>query len=222
MELELGDQIFSWNGSSEILDEKYFQVKKLENINLIELTSDSKLDGVVLVGKISIVVDSVVYTQSHGAIGETTEFLGSSLAILGLKLTDVQKFLHKEFYDSHEAESIRKEANQLIGKLRDNLTNKTTNINFEKDSDVSYIIFGKSNLFLLGSTDQVILIHKKKISVRKGENSLVQVDPHNGITIANEEKCIRIGSQRKGTDLSFLGELGVNIASKVLDSILWE
>ncbi|MHA1978909.1 MAG: hypothetical protein ACW98F_13820 [Candidatus Hodarchaeales archaeon] len=222
IELELGNQIYSWNGPSEILDEKYFQVKNLAKLHLLELKSDSELSGIVLLGKISIVVDSIVYTQTHGAIGETTEFIGSSLVILGLELTSLQQSVNMVTDDSIEAKNIKKEANQLIGKLRDNLTNKSTNIHFDKDSDISYIIFGKSDLFLLGSSDHIVLIHKKKISVRKGENSLVQVDPHDGITIVNEDKCFRIGSQRKGADLSILGELGVNIASKVLDAIVWD
>ena len=220
--LELGDQVYSWDGPPEILEEKYYQVGSLEKLQLIELKSDSELNGVVLIGKIRIVVDSIVYTQSHGAIGETTEFIGSSLAILGLELNTLQQYLVKTNNNLVEIESIKKEANHLISKLKENLTNKNTNIQFDKDSDISHIIFGKKNLFLLGSADHVVLIHKKKISVRKGENSLVQVDPFDGIIIANEVKCFRIGSYKKGSNLSILGDLGVNIASKVLDSIIWD
>ncbi len=220
--LELGDELYSWRGSPEILDEKYFKVRNLDKLHFVELQSNSELNGVVLIGKISVIVDSVIYTRSHGAIGETTEFIGSSLAILGLELADVQESLYKVNGDSNETEGIWSEANKLIYKLRKSLTKKETKIQIDNDSDVKYIIFGKSNLFLLGSTDNFVLIHKKKISVRKGENSLVQVDPHDGITIATEDRCIRLGTQKDSSDLSFLGDLGVNIASKVLDSIVWD
>ncbi len=220
--LELGDQIYSWQGSTQIIDGTYYQVNSVDKLNVIELKGNGGISGVVLVGKVSIIVDTIIYTQSHGAIGETTEYVGSSLAILGLELSTLKQFLQEEIFDSEVSATVRREADQLISKLKDNLTNKSTNIQFEKDSDINYIIFGKSNLFLIGSTNEFVVIHKKKISVRKGENSLVQVDPIDGIVIANREKCLRIGSQSQGKDLSFLGNLGVNFASKILDAIVWD
>lgn len=221
IELGLGDQVYSWQGDHSFLNEKYFQINVNGKLNLLELRGTSKIHGVVLVGKISIIVDSVIYTQSHGAIGETTEFVGSSLAILGMNINSIQQSL-KEEIDPNHSESIKTEADQLITKLRDSLTNKVTNVQFEEDSDGSYVIFGKSDLFLVGSSNELVVVHKKKISVRNGETSLVQVDPKEGIIIANDDECIQIGSKGKGSDLSILGSLGINFASKILDSIIWD
>ncbi|MCK4849114.1 MAG: hypothetical protein KAT16_08825, partial [Candidatus Heimdallarchaeota archaeon] len=98
----------------------------------------------------------------------------------------------------------------------------SASISIDSDSDPKYIIFGRKNFFLISSSEELVLIHKKQISVRKKDSNLVQIDAKNGITIVDKEKVLKIGGPGTKLNHSILGELGVNIASKVLENLIWE
>ncbi len=215
-------ETYKWTGQSTVLIEDYFKIITDKTLYLKEIISDSELQGIVLLGNLNIVVDSIVYTQSHGAFGETTHFSGSSLVVFGLKISDIESSLKESVLSSEELMKINQEADQIPGKVKTNLEDETTNIQFDDDPEMKYIIFGRSNFFLIGSSNQFVLIHKKQLSIKKGENSLIQIDKSKGIVIANKERILRIGSPTSDSAFSFLGELGVNIASKVLESLVWE
>jgi hypothetical protein len=220
--IELGPEIYEWQGKDEILTEEYFKVKKTSPIYIKELTIDSKMKGIVLVGNIEVLVDTIIYTKSQGAFGDTIQFIGSNLVIAGLTLDDIQNFLNVVSLSSDESIRVENEASNIIKKVKMRLSDESATISVDSDSDPKYIIFGRKNFFLISSSKELVIIHKKQISVRKEDSSLVQIDEHNGITIVDKEKCLTIG--RPGTKLNqlMLGKLGVNIASKVLENLIWE
>jgi hypothetical protein len=98
------------------------------------------------------------------------------------------------------------------------------NISLNDDGDeFHHIIFGRRNFFLIGGIQnkKFVLIHNKQISIRDGESKLVQIDPIEGIIIAKKDQVLNFGG-RKNNLGSLIGEFGVNIASSVLDHILWD
>ena len=220
--MELESEVYEWRGTPEILIEDYFKVMKTSSIYIKELTIDSKHKGIVIVGDVEVLVDTVIYTQSQGAFGETIQFMGSNLVIIGLTLEDLQQQTNIITLNSEESLRVENEASQIIKKAKMRMSDESANISIDSDSDPKYIIFGRKNFFLIGSKEELVLIHKKQISVRKKDSKLVQIDAKNGITIVDKEKFLRIGGCGTKLDHSILGELGVNIASKVLGNLIWE
>lgn len=219
---ELEPEIYEWQGTPEILIEDYFKVEKTSSIYIKELTIDSKRKGIVIVGDVEVLVDTVIYTQSQGAFGETIQFMGSNLVIIGLTLEDLQQQISIVTLNSDESLRVENEASQIIKKAKMRMGDGSADISIDSDSDPKYIIFGRNNFFLIASNKELVLIHKKQISVRKGDSKLVQIDTKNGVTIVDKEKCLRIGGSGSKLDHSVLGSLGVNIASKVLENLIWE
>lgn len=220
--IDLGSEIYEWQGTHEILIEDYFKVGKTSSIYIKELTIDSKQKGIIIVGDVEVLVDTVIYTQSQGAFGETIQFNGSNLVIIGLTLEDLQQQTSIVTLNSVESLKVENEASQIIKKLKMRMSEGCTNISIDSDSDPKYIIFGRKNFFLVATNNELVLIHKKQISVRKEDSKLVQIDAKKGITIVDKEKCLRISGSGTKQDHSVLGNLGVNIASKVLENLIWE
>jgi hypothetical protein len=220
--LELGQDIYEWSDPSTVLIEDYYKIVTNQILYLKEVISDSDLRGVVLIGDLNIIVDSVIYTKSQGAFGETTHFQGSTLVVFGLEISMIESSIRKVVLDTEKVNALNQEADQILNKVKTNLACETTNIHFDDDPETKYIIFGRKNFFLIGSKSNFVLIHKKQVSIRKGNNNLVQIDKNKGITISNKEKVLRIGGTNYDSAFSCLGELGVNIASKVLESLVWE
>jgi hypothetical protein len=220
--LELGNEIYEWTGQSIVLLEDYFKITSEQPLYIKEIFSDSELQGVVLLGNLDILVDSVVYTKDHGAFGDTTQFLGTGLVVFGFKISDIESSIREAVMSFDELIKINQEASQILKKAKSNLEDESTNIQFDDDPDMKYIIFGKRDFLLISSNKQFVLIHKKQLSIRKGDDSLVQIDKNDGIAIANKDRILRIGCPSSESAFSFLGELGVNIASKVLESLIWE
>jgi len=221
-EIKLGPEIYEWQGEDELLTEEYFKVKKTSSVYIKELTIDSKLKGIVIVGDIEVLVDTVIYTQSQGAFGDTIQFIGSNLVIAGLTVENIQEYINIVSLDSEESLRVENEASKIIKKVKMRLSDGSTNISIDSDSEPKYIIFGRNNFFLISSSKELVLIHKKQISVRKSDSNLVQIDAKNGITIVDKEKCLQIGGPGTKLNHLMLGELGVNIASKVLENLIWE
>ena len=219
---ELEPEIYEWQGTPEILLEDYFKVIKSSSIYIKEITIDSKYKGIVIVGDVEVLVDTMVYTQSQGAFGDNIQFMGTNLVILGLTLENLMQHVNKVNLSSDESSKVEKEASQIIKKAKMRLSDESASISIDSDSDPKYIIFGRKNFFLISSSEELVLIHKKQISVRKKDSNLVQIDAKNGITIVDHEKCLRIGGPGTKLNHSILGELGVNIASKVLENLIWE
>jgi hypothetical protein len=220
--LELAEETHSWRELTPILNEKYFRISNNGEIYLKEIKSNSKLNGVVLVGEIDILVDTVVYTQSQGAFGETLQFIGSSLVILGVQLKDFDENI-RDIILPHETElKVREKAEKLLKKVKNRINDDSVHLEIGEDPEVQYIIYGLKDFFLVGSTKNIVLIHKKQISVRTGENNLVQVDPENGVTIVNKEKCLRVKGPSTESSESVLGEIGVSFASKILETFIWD
>lgn len=221
-EIELGPEIYEWKGKTEILTEDYFKVIKTSPIYIKELTIDFKLKGIVIVGAVEVLVDTVIYTQSQGAFGDTVQFMGLNLVIAGLTVENLQENVKIVSLNSEESLRVENEASKIIKKVRMRLSDGSTEISVDSETDPKYIIFGRKNFFLISSSKELVLIHKKQISVRKSDSNLVQIDAKNGITIVDKEKCLQIGGPGTKLNHLMLGELGVNIASKVLENLIWE
>ncbi len=220
--IELEPEIYEWRGTPEILIEDYFKVTKTSSLYIKELIIDSKQKGIVIVGDVEVLVDTIIYTQSQGAFGDVIQFKGSNLVILGLTTEDLQNNVNIVTLSTDESLRVENEASKIIKKAKMRLSDESATISVDSDSDPKYIIFGRKNFFLIGSSKELVLIHKKQILVRKKDSNLVQIDAKNGITIVDKEKCLRIGGPRTKLNHSILGELGVNIASKVLENLIWE
>ncbi len=220
--IRLEPEIYEWQGTPDILVQTYFKVNKTSSIYIKELIIDSKHKGVVLVGKLEVLVDTIIYTKSQGAFGDTVQFIGENLVIIGLTLENLKQNINLVTLTSEETLKVENEASQIIKKVKTRLGDESANISIDSDSDPKYIIFGRKNFFLISSEEELVLIHKKQISVRKKDSSLVQIDANTGITIVDENKCFNIGGPRTKLNNSLLGELGVKISSIVLDNLIWE
>ncbi|NHJ00864.1 MAG: hypothetical protein EAX86_01925 [Candidatus Heimdallarchaeota archaeon] len=219
--IHLGEEIYEWIDTPDILSTVYFKVKGKESIKLIEVRVDKDLTGVILLGRVEVIVDALIYSNTHGDVGTTVEFTGKNLVIFGLTVENITKSIMNYYPTEEETHFLYDEANAMIAKLESTLKDKKASIDFdEDDSNAKYIIFGKRRFLLVGSENNIVLIYDKQIAVRKGESKLILIDPVEGIVIAENEKLLKIGGGKSG--YSILGELGVNIASSVLDGILWD
>ncbi|MHA2245101.1 MAG: hypothetical protein ACXADY_09040 [Candidatus Hodarchaeales archaeon] len=221
--IQLKDEIFDWKGTREILYTPFYKVSPTEPIRIIEIITD-KTKGIVILGSIEAVVDALIYTES-GAVGNTTTFSGTNLAILGLPISELEDSLAKSDLNEKEAQKLKSQAEAMISKFKGCIedTDSRMNISFgEMDDEHEHIIFGRKNFLLIGSKEKFVLIHKKQISVREGENKLVQIDPVEGIIIAERDKVLNFGGTSRNNLGSLLGEFGVTIASSVLNQILWD
>ncbi|MHA2224738.1 MAG: hypothetical protein ACXAC8_06015 [Candidatus Hodarchaeales archaeon] len=222
--LQLSEEIFDWTGTEDILTTPYYKIVINEPTKLIEVTTDSSVKGVIILGKIKVVVDTLIYNTSHGALGNTTTFSGTNLVVLGLPLSQVEEFLVKSALTDEEIQNWNAQAETMISKLRSRVEDPTMKMDLSidhDDKDCEYIIFGRRNFLLIGSEKKFVLIHKEQISVREGERKLVQISSQDGIVVAEKNKVLNIGGSSKANIGSLLGELGVNIASTVLDQVLW-
>ncbi len=221
--IQLNDVIFDWYGKPEILYTPFYKVTLTEPTKIMEIITDST-NGIVILGKIEAIVDAIIFTES-GAVGNTTTFSGTNLVILGLPIIELEKFLSKSDLNELEAQELRRQAEAMISKFKSRIEDPDSRINIsfgENDEEHEHIIFGRRNFLLVGSKEKFVLIHKKQISVREGEEKLVQIDPIDGIIIAKKDKVMNIGGTARSNLGSLLGEFGVNIASSVLDHILWD
>ncbi len=217
--VQLGERIYEWIDSPEILSTDYYKISARNPLKLIEVITD-ELHGVILLGKVEAIVDTLIYNNEHGDIGTTVEFSGTNLVIFGLTLKNIGDSIITYNPPDEEKEFLFSEAKKIIAKLKSTIIDKKASINFdEDDEDLKYIIFGRRRFLLVGSETNVVLIHDKQIAVRKGESKLVLIDPVEGIIVAEKDKYLKIGG--KG-GYSGLGNLGVNIASSILDGLLWE
>ncbi|MFX1282402.1 MAG: hypothetical protein ACFFB5_02060 [Promethearchaeota archaeon] len=223
--IQLKDEIFDWHGKPEILYTPFYKVTLIKQPKILEIITD-ETDGIVILGRIEVVVDAIIYTDS-GSVGNTTTFSGTNLVILGFPLIKLEDFLTKSTLNGEETQELRNQAQAIISKFKKRIEDPDShmNISFGKtDEECGHIIFGRRNFLLIGSKEEnkFVLIHKKQISVREGEEKLVQIDPVEGIIIAQKDKVLHIGGTARSNLGSLLGEFGVNIASSVLDQILWD
>ncbi|MFW9903780.1 MAG: hypothetical protein ACFFFH_05570 [Candidatus Thorarchaeota archaeon] len=223
--IHLGEALYDWQGELEILETPYYKIILPKPAKIMEITTDfPSSNGIVILGDIEAVVDSLVYTKSHGAIGNTTNFKGINLVILGLSITDLESSLVQSNLSVEEAQKFSSQAEAIISKFKKRLEDHKMNISLDnEDNEFCHMIFGRRNFFLIGSlhSKKFVLIHKKQISIREGEYKLVQIDPVEGITIAKRDQVLHIGGARNNLG-SLIGEFGVNIASSVLDHLIWD
>ena len=223
--INLGETLYDWQGEPDILSTPHYKITITSPAKIMEITTDfSTNDGIVILSNIEAIVDSIVYTKSHGAIGNTTNFKGTNLVILGLSITDLESSLIKSDVPVEEAQEFRNQAETIISKFKKRVEDPDMNISLgDEDEEFRHMIFGRRNFFLLGGlhSKKFVLIHKKQISIRDGEYKLVQIDPVEGIFIAKRDQVLNIGGARNNLG-SLIGEFGVNIASSVLDHILWD
>ncbi|MHA1973849.1 MAG: hypothetical protein ACTSW1_12705 [Candidatus Hodarchaeales archaeon] len=221
MKAILGDTFFEWCGGSEILRTNHYKITLNEHPLLIGLNIDSEYEGIVILGKIQIVVDTLSHNAKYGAVGNTINFQGTNLVIIGLSLEDLDRQITEKVLDESSFNSNLKQAELMIGKLRSTLDRPDVNINLDEDEENFYIVFARRNFFLMGTDSKTIVINNKQISIKEGEHKLVEIDPVNGILIANSEKVFSLGTFTKDK-MSVLGEFGVNLASGILRNLVWE
>jgi hypothetical protein len=221
-DIQIMNDIFEWNGDLEILKNPYYKISADSRTKIIGLKTDSLSEGIIILGDVEAIVDSIIYTKSHGAIGNTTTFTGTNLVILGLSITDLKNSLVKLDLPEQELLRCKDEAEIMLTKLKKTIRSHKTSINIEDDDDeMEFIIFGRRNFLLVGAHKHFVLVHNKQIAVRKGDSKLVQIDPHDGILIAEKDRVLNIGGSITN-GRSILGELGINLATSVLDNILWD
>ncbi|MHA2347168.1 MAG: hypothetical protein ACXACP_10650 [Candidatus Hodarchaeales archaeon] len=218
----LGENTYFWIGEANILKEDYFKVSKSDNLYVKEITNDFNLKGIILIGNLNVIVDSVIYSSSKGACGDTYQFLGKSLVILGITLEELESSLKIIVAQDERKKNIDDKASVFISNLQKKIHCKSLSVEFEKDEEVKYLIFGKNDFFLIGNNSKFVLIHKKQISIRSGERKLVEISPEVGIRISDKKKSFSIKGPRDASDFSILGEMGVNIASTILENLIWE
>lgn len=221
--IQLHGEIFDWQGTREILYTPFYKVTSTEPTKIMEIITDTT-KGIVILGPIEAVVDAIIHTES-GAVGNTTTFSGTNLVILGLPISELKDSLIKSTLYEQEAQKLRGQAEAMISKFKRRIEDSDSRINIsfgEKDDENEHIIFGRRNFLLIGSKEKFVLIHKKQIFVREEESKLVQIDPVEGIVIAKRDKVLNFGGASKNNLGSLLGEFGVNIASSVLDQIIWD
>jgi len=219
----LGNSLYEYLGSPEIINTSSYKVLLASESNIIELTTESELDGIVVVGSVEVIVDTLIHTKTYGSVGDTIQFRGSNLVIIGLKIAQLRSELREisSLDKSYEDSMIK--AKDMIKKINKTITDPKTQISFEKEGDekIKHFIFGRRNFLLIGSDSKFVLIHRKQVSIKEAESKLIQIDPETGILIANYDKIINIGRGKKD-NYSFLGKLGVNIATSVLNEVLWD
>jgi hypothetical protein len=222
--LQLGNDIFDWHGTPEILATSLYKINLVEPVRIMEVITDSNKEGIVILGRIEAVVDSIIYTSSHGAVGNTTTFSGTNLVVLGLSIAQLDQSIRKSILTETESFRLKHEAQSMISKLKKRIEDpfSSINIDFDDDRESDFIIFGRRNFLLIGGDNNFVLLHKKQITVRKGDRKLVQVDSKDGIPVAEHEKVLQIGGSARHNLGSILGGFGVNIASSVLNEILWD
>jgi len=220
--LQIKDDIFDWNGDAEILRKANYKIKLLNQAKIIGVETDSSIEGIVILGEVEAIVDSIIYTPSHGALGSTTTFSGTNLVILGLSVTDLQNNLIEIQTSEQELHQLKDNAESMISKLKRTILKHNTSIDLNnKDNEMEYMIFGRKNFLLIASKDKFVLVNNKQIIVRENDFKLVQIDPHDGILIVNKDKVFNIG-ESVSSRLRCLGEFGVGIATSILDHVLWE
>ncbi len=220
-DIQITHDIFEWNGGPEILKNPYYKVCLDSKARILGLETDSSIEGIIILGDVEAIVDSIIYTKSHGAIGNTTNFTGTNLVIFGLSVTILKDFLVKLDLTEQEHLQYKEEAETMLIKLKKTIKSHETSINIDSDDEMEFIIFGRRNFLLVGGQEFFVLIHNKQIAVRKGDSKLIQIDPHDGILIAEKNKVLNIGGSVTKSR-SILGEIGVNLAASLLDNILWE
>jgi hypothetical protein len=223
--IHLGESLYDWEGKPDIISTPHYKIIIPGSAKIMEITTDFQTnDGIVILGNVEAIVDSIVYTKSHGAIGNTTNFKGINLVILGLSIADLENSLIKSDIPAEKAQELRSQAEAIISKFKRRVEDPNMNISFDDEEDeFHHVIFGRRNFFLVGGlhNKKFVLIHKKQISIREGEYKLVQIDPVEGIIIAKKDQVLNIGGVRNNLG-SLIGEFGVNIASSVLDQIFWD
>jgi hypothetical protein len=223
--IQLEEILYDWHGEPEILSTPYYKITLTNPAKIMEITTDlPSTDGIVILGGLEAIVDSIVYTKSHGAVGNTTNFSGINLVILGLSIANLESSLRKSNLPEEEAQEFKNQAEAIISKFKSRVEDPNMNISLDdEDDEFHHMIFGRRNFFLIGGihNKKFVLIHKKQISIREGEDKLVQIDPVEGITIAKRDKVLNIGGVQNNLG-SLVGEFGVNIASSVLDHLLWD
>ncbi|UCE13924.1 MAG: hypothetical protein JSV04_01805 [Candidatus Heimdallarchaeota archaeon] len=221
--IELSDDIYDWQGEPEILSTSFYKITQNEPTKIIELSINST-KGIVILGPIEVVTDAIVYTDSHGAVGNTIKFSGTNLVIIGISITHLTNSLQKSDLKEEKTRHWKNQAESMISKLKSRIEDRNwcMDISLDDEEDFKYLIFGRRNFLLVGSEKKFVLLREKQISVREGEYKLVQIDPYNGILIAKRNKVLNIGGTSRNNLGSLLGELGVNIASSVLDQVLWD
>lgn len=220
--LNLGESTYRWIGEADFLREDYFKITKSNELYVKEISSNFNLQGVVLIGKIDVTVDSIIYTASNGACGDTYQFTGKSLVVFGVTIEKLKTTAKISLLQDQRKQAIDTKAEEIIQNLRDKILSENCCISFDKDDEVKYIIFGKHDFFLTGNASQFVLIHKKHISIRKGEEKLVEISPEVGIRISDKKKSFSINRPRDDSSYSFLGDIGVNIASTILENLIWD
>ncbi|UCG02118.1 MAG: hypothetical protein JSW11_21320 [Candidatus Heimdallarchaeota archaeon] len=223
--IQLGDILYDWYGEPEILSTPYYKIILTKPAKIMEITTDlPSTNGIVILGDIEAIVDSIMYTKSHGAVGNTTNFSGTNLVILGLSIANLESSLKKSDLPDEEDQKFKNQAEAIISKFKRRVEDPNMNISLDnEDDEFHHMIFGRRNFFLIGGihSRKFVLIHKKQISIREGEYKLVQIDPVEGITIAKRDNVLNIGGTRNNLG-SLVGEFGLNIASSVLEHLLWD
>lgn len=221
---QLQDEIFDYQGKPEILYTPFYKITT-ESAKIMEIVTDTYMNGIVILGPVEALVDTIIYTESHGAVGNTTTFTGTNLVILNLLITELEEFLLKSQLNDQEKLHWKNKADKMISKLKHRIEDPDTcmNVSFgeEEDEDLGHIIFGRRNFLLIGSEKKFVLINKQQVTVREGERKLVQVDKDDGVLIANSDNVLNIGGTSRSNLGSLLGNFGINIASSVLDQILY-
>ncbi len=220
-DIQLKDDFYEWTGNLEILKTSYFKVTLKNSVKIIGIETDFSSEGVIILGKVEAIVDSLVFTKSHGAVGNTISFSGTNLVIVGLTIADLQEYLAKSELTKQDYSLLKDEADSMISKLNKTIGLPKTSITLDHEDEMEYIIFGKRNFFLITSKNKFVFVHNNQIAIRKGESKLVQIDHQDGILIAERDKVLNIGGSIS-TGRSMLGEFGVNIANSILENILWD
>jgi hypothetical protein len=80
--IHLGEILYDWQGEPEILATPHYKITLPKPAKIMEITTDFPTsDGIVILGDVEAIVDSIVYTKSHGAVGNTTNFKGTNRVI---------------------------------------------------------------------------------------------------------------------------------------------
>lgn len=221
-DLSLGEDIFEWTGISEVLLNPYWKISLTSPARVVEVRNNANSRGIVLLGAVEAVVDSIIST-SKGAVGNTTIFTGTNMVILGLTIEEIQESLIRIDSKAEASDELRKNAEAMITKLQNRLRSSDFNMKFDADEECDYIIFGRRNFLLVSGREKFVLVHRQQISVRTGESKLVQIDPVDGILVASKKRVLNLGNLSPTFNLGgMIGEFGVNITSSVLDHILWD
>ncbi len=219
--IQLGDDLYDWHGDAEIISTPFYKITLIEPVKIMEVITDDSTNGIVILGRIEAVVDSIIYTESHGAVGNTTNFSGKNLVVLGLPITQLTNNIKQSVTSENDTQQWKVEAQLMIKKLKMRIEDPDSSFHVNFDDHHEHVIFGRRNFLLVGSEKKFVLIHKRQISVREGETKLVQIDQE-GIIIAKNQRVFHLGSASRNNCGNILGEFGVNVASTVLDQILWD